>query len=180
MCEKLAEELVDIETEIAKRTTLLESIKRVIAERKTDVIKNKILGEKLHFPGKTYMVLDVATNEIDVSLNGFFVTSTFAVDPEWVEKSDLKLSVAETKVLAAYKEAYENYYDLMGMEAIVKLKEAAGKMRKLKNKLNLISFRFWSFRFEDATSSRFFEETGIDVYREGRYSAMLEYLIVKR
>ena len=53
ICKKLAEELVSVESEIAKQSILLEGVKKVIAERKTGIIRDLIWGEKLHFPSKT-------------------------------------------------------------------------------------------------------------------------------
>lgn len=176
MCEKLAEELVSVETEIAKQSILLESIKKVIAERKTDVIKSLLWGEKLNFPSKTYMVADVVLGELKEIKSGFFVKGTLATDPVSVEKADIKLSAAEAKLFAEYKEAYEKYYDLMDTNDLVKMQEIAVKMRGLKNKLNLILCKHWAFRYDDATNVRFFEETGVRVYLDGGYNPMLETL----
>ena len=50
ICKKLAEELVSVESEIAKQSILLEGVKKVIAERKTDVIRGFDLGRKIAFP----------------------------------------------------------------------------------------------------------------------------------
>jgi hypothetical protein len=176
VCEKLADELVSVETEIAKQSILLESIKKVIAERKTDVIKCLLWGEKLHFPSKTYMVADVVLGETKEIKSGFFVQGTLATDPESVEKADIKLSAAEAKLFAEYKEAYENYYNLMDKDELVKMQEVADKMRGLKNKLNLILCKYWAFRFDDVTNAAFFEETGVRVYLDGGYNPLLETL----
>ena len=176
MCEKLAEELVSVETEIAKQSILLESIKKVIAERKTEIIKSLVLGEKLHFPSKTCMVVDVVLGESKMSELGFFVQGTIATDPESVEKDDMKLSAAEAKLFAKYKVAYENYFNLLDLDELAKMQEVADKMRGLKNKLKLISCRYWPFRYDDASNARFFEETGVRVHLDRGYCPMLENL----
>ena len=176
MCEKLAEELVSVETEIAKQSILLESIKKVIAERKTEIIKSLVWGEKLHFPSKTCMVVDVVLGEQKDMKFGFFVQGTIATDPESVEKDDLKLSAAEAKLFAEYKVAYENYFNLLDLDELAKMKEIADKMRGLKNKLELISCRYWPFRYDDSSNARFFEETGVRVHLDRGYCPMLENL----
>ena len=177
MCEKLADELVSVETEIAKQSVLLESIKKLIAERKTEIIKGLIWGEKLHFPSKTYMVVDVTLAVPEMSRFGFIVQGILATDPASVEKSDLKLSAAESKLFAEYKEAYENYYDLLDIVEFEKMQKVAVKMRGLKNKLNLILFKNWSFRFDDASSERFFVDTGVRLHLEAGYCPLIETLI---
>ncbi len=180
ICEKLAEELVSVESEIAKQSILLEGVKKVIAERKTDIIRDLIWGEKLHFPSKTYMVLDVVLDEQGVDEIGFVVNGTVAIDPESVENSDMKLSVAEAKLLAEYKEAYNKYYELMDMEELANMKEVAEKMRGLKNKLDLILRKSWAFRFADASNASFFERTGVRVYLRDGFNPMLDDLIRTR
>jgi len=180
ICKKLAEELVSVESEIAKQSILLEGVKKVIAERKTDIIRDLIWGEKLHFPSKTYMVLDVVLDEQGVDEFGFVVNGTVAIDPESVENSDMKLSVAEAKLFAEYKEAYEKYYDMLDMEELANMKEVAEKMRGLKNKLDLILRKSWAFRFADASNASFFERTGVRVYLRDGYNPMLDDLIRTR
>ena len=44
--EKLAKDLISVEAEIVKQKTVLEGIKRMIAEKKTDVIKGMLEGEE--------------------------------------------------------------------------------------------------------------------------------------
>jgi hypothetical protein len=180
ICEKLAEELVSVESEIAKQSILLEGVKKVIAERKTDIIRDLIWGEKLHFPSKTYLVADVVLDEQGVDEIGFVVNGTIAIDPESVENSDMKLSTAETKLFAEYKEAYEKYYDMLDMEELAIMKEVAEKMRGLKNKLDLILRKSWAFRFADASNASFFERTGVRVYLRDGYNPMLDDLIRTR
>ena len=180
ICKKLAEELVSVESEIAKQSILLEGVKKVIAERKTDIIRDLIWGEKLHFPSKTYMVLDVVLDEQGVDEIGFVINGTVAIDPESVENSDMKLSAAEAKLLAEYKEAYNKYYELMDLEELANMKEVAEKMRGLKNKLDLILRKSWAFRFADASNASFFERTGVRVYLGDGYNPTLDDLMRTR
>ena len=180
VCVKLAEELVSIETEVAKQNALLESVKGMIADKKTDVIRNILVGEELHFPSKTYMTLEVELGKEHLCKDDFVVFANLATDPKWVEDSGLKLSAAETKLFAVYKEAYENFYIYMDKDEIEKMKNAAQKMRGLKNKLNLMLIKFWTFEYEDATKERFFEETGVRVFLSSARKPTLEQLIYVR
>ena len=178
VCEKLAKDLISVEADIVKQNTVLEGIKRMIAEKKTDVIRGMLEGEELKFPSRKYMVFSVELGSQTMDGDEFVVHGFFATDPKWVEDSDFKLTAAEKKLFAVYKDAYENYFDYRDKDEIIRMKEAAAKMRTLKNELKLVLFKFWPFSFEDAVKGDFFEGTGVRVYLDSFRRPFLEDLRV--
>ena len=178
VCEQLARELVTEQAEMLKHQGIVDYIKRTIIEKKTEVIKKVVDGHRFRYQGTSIIVLDVSSFE---SETGIFVMMSFCKDANNLLCSPSKTK-RERELLWEYQFAFEHCLSEHDKSWEHKLFGAAGRLKGLKNRIELTEHLFWEFNFDEACNPDFFKQSGIDIGSApgvGCKRIMLEDVVIK-
>ena len=158
VCEQLAQQLVEEQAELVKRTAVVEQIKNSIREKKMDVIGRKLMGRVFKYRGKRYIVTNL---EHEYEGNGLFVLVHLGEYKDPINEA--KLTKRERALLLEYREALKTCRWTLVSEESRKAHHAAKQLRILKHGIDLEVCFSEFFNFDEFAQPDFFKHSGIMV-----------------
>jgi hypothetical protein len=176
--QQLAKQLMNETKELKIKQILVDGLRKKIADKKVECISNILLGNLLKLNDQRFLVLDVRNRISDDILR---VTVFFGMPIEDVVNGGMKLTIKEKHLLKKYEHDWlqvkKYQYDWSGRDAI----NMAEDLVLLKNKIDLIQEWTWSFRWEDAQSDYFYDESNLyHNDNDGRGRCLLESFIIEK
>jgi hypothetical protein len=176
--QQLAKQLMDETKELEIKQILVDGMRKKIANKKAESVSDILLGNLLKLNGQRFLVLDVRSRISDEEL---IVKVFFGKPIEDVVSSDMKLTNKEKHLLKNYEHDWlqvkKYQYDWSGRDAL----NAAEDLFQLKNEINVIQEWTWSFRWEDAQSDYFYDESNLyHNDNDGRGRCLLESFIIEK
>jgi hypothetical protein len=157
VCGLMAQQLAEAQAEIVKQEGVVRALKQAIIEAKTAVVKNAVKGRLFKFSGMRMKVLEMFVDETDA---GMLIQLFLGAEPKSVLQK-YQLTKAEQRCMNVYEDAYKNSY-LQGDQSFAKTAIRAGeKLRRLKNKLELIRVAWQNIDYSEALDPKFLKGTGI-------------------
>ena len=173
--QQLASQLMDETKELEVKQIIVDGMRKKIAAKKVECVRDILVGNLLKLDGQRFMVLDVSSRIKDDELN---VKVFFGKPVEDVVCSTMKLTTKEKRLLKYYENDWNSVkkyqYDWAGRNAL----QEAEEIVQLKNDIDLTQEWTWSFRWEDAKYNDFYKES--NMYHDdgdGRGLCMLETFI---
>lgn len=173
LCEQLSHELVTEQAELLKHQALVKAIKEKLWEGKKQLIEKLIKGKTFLLDGMQKTALMVEFGEYDGNLR---VEVTMGMNPD-----DIAMPRVMTKKEKILVLDYQQCVDLCsgdfhydyGREAA----RDAQELKSLKNRIYLTYVCVWDVDFSNATTPFFFEESGLEVHRNGEITMMEDNIL---
>ena len=163
VCGRLACELVTKQAELLKHETLVKEIKAKLVEGKKQLIKKLIERKTFLLNGKKRTVLLV---EFDEYQDNMRVELTMGLDPDEIDLPT-NMTRKEKELLMDYKDYLLVIHEDQSEWACIDALEIANELKSLKNGIYLSYVTIGEIDFSKATTSGFFEQSGIEIRNEG-------------
>lgn len=164
VCRQLAEQLLEEQTQVHLHEAVVNDIKKRIINEKMKSIR-KIVGSKLYcIVGKKYMVTNIHMVETD---NGGCAVLSLAWEPNSAEEHIKDFNEKEAKLMSEYRETFDFYKYMPNDNWEIELSKVAKALAMEEHGYHLLDVLTSDFDFCEATTTEFFEKTGvyIDDYR---------------
>lgn len=159
VCEQLAQQLVEEQAELVKRTAVVEQIKNSIREKKMDVIGRKLMGRVFKYRGKKFLTTEIERDDYD---NGLSVMVCLGEIPDaYLKRTDL--TKRERESLLEYQEALKSCRWHLTPKSSERVRDAAEQLRLLKHGIDLEVCFSEFFTFDEFAQPDFFKHSGIMV-----------------
>ena len=155
----MAQQLVEEQAELVKRTAVVEQIKNSIREKKMDVIRRKLMGRMFRYRGKRYIVTNLEhENEGD----GLYVMAYLGEVPDaYLKRTDL--TKRERELLLEYQEELKSGRWYLTPKSSERVRDAVEQLSILKHGIDLEVCFSEFFTFDEFAQPDFFKHSGIMV-----------------
>lgn len=158
--EQLAQQLVVEQAELMQKEVVVSGLKKAIAEKKLNIVRDCINGALFKIEGKKVAVLKLSSSYSDDEMS-FGVT--FGIDPKSITLDESKLTKKEKELWQQYKDSFVNCKWNWCEDERQKALDAAHHLDSLKHKIHLWIPFYWRFSYDDALKPGFFKNTGLGI-----------------
>ena len=176
VCGQLAHEFLTAKAELAKQQVLIDGFRKIIFEKKKEVIESFLERRVFRYMGKKMIALGIDCYDCEEEI---MVYVGFAEVPD----VRYELTRKEEALLKEYKEAFEDCQYCFNQPISRKLLGISNTLASLKHGIKLTKTEVWMIPYEDATDDSFFKCSGltIELYEgPNAKQKMIEDLTYKR
>lgn len=173
ICKQLAKDLLKEEAEVLKHEAAIKNIKKMIVEKKKEIIKDYTDFCQFNINGMASELVYLKLYTGYCNDEFLFVEAYFAALPGSIPE-DIVMTHAESRIIEKYKEAFNTYHENRTEENGRKIMELATSLYRLKHRIDLYWKSHKIIEFDEIANTKFFDQTDIKIRDKYGYLVNIE------